>query len=66
MIDYIWRWAHFTPTPRNTSVFWETPYFEPKFQENRRESAKTVGNGIAQHKIFYHFSFDTIGKKTIF
>ena len=41
-------------------------YFEPNFQENGRESAKTVGNGIVQHEILYHFSFDTIGKKSFF
>ena len=41
-------------------------YFEPNFQENGQESAKTVGNGIVQHEILCHFSFDTIGKKPFF
>ena len=43
-----------------------TPYFEPNFQENGWESAKTIRKGIVQQEILYHFSFDTIGKKPFF
>ena len=48
--------SYWTPPPR----------YNHKFSENGRDSAKTVVNGIAQHEILYHFSFDTIGEKPFF